>query len=148
MNEIHTELIQFFKEQKAEYNFLLHRTKKEKDAVNILKNGLYFQEQLTKVTDPLSEVSELSLIGNRIFFHPYGSYIVIIAIPKNIKDYEQIVEPASRHQLKEVLGSENILELEEMYKLSPAYIMAYNTSFGKKLHFNRNFFKFHMKMAS
>ncbi len=140
--DIDPELIQFFEDHKEQYNFLLHRTKDKVSALSIMENGLYFEDMLTKVTDPVLGAIEGSLIGNRIFFSPYGSYILIIAIPKEIDEqYDKIVEPVSKENLKTIFDEEEVQDFTEMFKLSNKYILGYNESFSKKLNFNKNFEK-------
>lgn len=142
MDDINIELIQFFKEQARSYDFLLHRTRKEQDALSILENGLYFEGMLTKVTDSLREFSALGLMGNKMFFEPYGSYIIIIAIAKEIKGkYNEIAVPVKKSDLSTLFTTSVLTDFDDMYHLSPRYIMAYNVSFGRKLKFNRHFFE-------
>jgi len=142
LKEIDPELIQFFEEHQEHYNFLLHRTRDEQGARSILENGLYFEEMLNKVTDPIIGAIESSLIGNRVFFQSYGRYILIIAIPKEVNEkYDKLVTPVSKEALTGIFDPDEIEEFTDMYHLSSKYILGYNKAFTRKLNFNRRFEK-------
>lgn len=125
---VKADIIEYLEELSKDYRVFIHRTKNESNAKSILEKGLYFVDNLLKVTQEIGKDIVRELEANRLFLRNYGEYQVIVAIKKiegyNINDR---IEQANGHELKmmlDVLDLEDVNQ-EDIYHLPAPFIKAY-----------------------
>jgi hypothetical protein len=108
--------------------FFLHNTKEFSIVENIMNEGFIFESQLPHSTDRVNPNEPIEITYFLFQRKDYGSYTIIIAIPKTI--YE-IYSAASN---KNDVGIEEILTITEpyfgdndelIYTVSPKHILGY-----------------------
>jgi len=121
--------------------FFLHNTKEFNIVENIMNEGFIFESQLPHSTDRVNPNEPIEITYFLFQRKDYGSYTIIIAIPKTI--YE-IYSAASN---KNNVGIEEILTITEpyfgdndelIYTVSPKHILGYFNIKTTEFYQNRN----------
>lgn len=119
----------------------LHNTREPEIAEKILNEGFLFESQLPHSTDRINPSEQIEINYFFIQRKDYGSYTIVIAIPKQVYS---IYSAASE---KDETGIEEVITIsgpyigdndEPVYRLSPKHILGYfNSVKGEFIH-NRN----------
>jgi hypothetical protein len=121
--------------------FFLHNTKEFDIVERIMNEGFIFESQLAHSTDRVNPRETIEVTYFLIQRKDYGSYSIIIAIPKAI--YENYT--AVSH--KKEVGVEEVLSVTEpfygdndelIYTLSPKHILGYFNNKTSEFYQNRN----------
>jgi hypothetical protein len=115
--------------------FFLHNTKEKNVAEKIMYEGFIFENQLPHSTDRVNPYEPIEVTYFLFQRKDYGSYTIIIAIPKSTYDmYTQFSN-------KNDLGIEDVLTITEpvygdndelIYTISPEHILGfYNNKTGE-----------------
>jgi hypothetical protein len=121
--------------------FFLHNTKEFNIVENIMNEGFIFESQLPHSTDRVNPNEPIEITYFLFQRKDYGSYTIIIAIPRTI--YE-IYSAASN---KNDVGIEEILTITEpyfgdndelIYTVSPKHILGYFNIKTSEFYQNRN----------
>lgn len=119
----------------------LHNTREREIAEKIMNEGFLFESQLPHSTDRVNPSEHIEINYFFIQRKDYGSYTIVIAIPKTIYS---IYSAASE---KEETGIEEVITLtgpytgendEPVYRLSPKHILGYFNSVNGEFIRNRN----------
>jgi hypothetical protein len=108
--------------------FFLHNTKEFNVVENIMNEGFIFESQLAHSTDHVNPKETIEVIYFLIQRKDYGSYTIIIAIPKVIFDIYTGVSNQKDIGIEEVLTvAEPYLgdNDEFIYTLSPKHVLGY-----------------------
>jgi hypothetical protein len=125
--EILAEILMDFKDC---YLFL-HNTREPDIAEKINNEGFLFESQLAYSTDQINPSEHIEITYFFIQRKDYGSYTIVIAIPKKI--YEVYSAASNENDT----GIENILTIKEpfigdneepIYRLSPKHVLGYFNS--------------------
>lgn len=113
----------------------LHNTKEREVAEKILKEGFIFENQLPHSTDRVNPGEPIEITYFLFQRKDYGTYTMIIAIPKDT--YEQYLEYSIVYEI----GIEEVLTIskpylsdndELVYSISPKHVLGYfNTHTGE-----------------
>ena len=127
--------------------FFLHNTKELNVVENIINKGFIFENQLPHSTDLVNPNEPIEITYFLSQRKDYGSYTIIIAIPKIIYEYYSEVSNKNDTCIEEVLTitephySDND---ERIYTVSPKHILGYFNVNTSEFFLNRNwdpFFK-------
>jgi hypothetical protein len=123
--------------------FFLHNTKDIHNVENILNEGFMFENQLAYSTDRINPNDPVEITYFFIQRKEYGSYTIVIAIPKSI--YEQYSAASKKNHL----DIEDVMTITEpffgendelIYTLSPKHILGYfnlkTCSFNQNIHWD------------
>jgi hypothetical protein len=115
--------------------FFLHNTKEKSVAEKIMHEGFIFENQLPHSTDRVNPLEPIEVTYFLFQRKDYGSYTIIIAIPKSTYDIY------THFSNKNDLGIEDILTITEpvygdndelIYTISPEHILGfYNNKTGE-----------------
>ena len=109
-------------------HFFLHNTKEKSIADKILGEGFIFENQLPHSTDRVNPNEPIEVTYFLFQRKDYGSYTIIIAIPKNT--YEKYTLISNQNDI----GIEEVLSInkpyygdndELIYTISPKHILGY-----------------------
>jgi hypothetical protein len=121
--------------------FFLHNTKEFDVVENIMNEGFIFERQLAQSTDRVNPNEAIEISYFLVQRKDYGSFTVIIAIPKVIFDSYTGVSNNKDVCIEEVLtvtdpywGDND----ELMYTLSPKHILGYFNIKTSEFYQNRN----------
>ena len=121
--------------------FFLHNTRDFNIVERLMNEGLIFESQLSHSTDHVNPNEPIEITYFLIQRKDYGSYTIIIAIPKNI------FEIYTDESIKNDVGIEEILTIttpyfgdndEQIYTLSPKHVLGYFNIKTTEFHQNRN----------
>jgi hypothetical protein len=122
-------------------SFFLHNTKDFDVVESIMKEGFIFECQLIHSTDRVNPYESIEVTYFLIQRKDYGTYTVIIAIPK------AIYETYTRISHKKKTGIEEVLSITEpylgdndelIYTVSPKHILGYFNITTSEFYQNRN----------
>jgi hypothetical protein len=108
--------------------FFLHNTKEKLIAEKILKEGFVFENQLPHSTDRVNPKEPIEITYFMFQRKDYGSYTIIIAIPKEVYDLYTRLSNEHNTGIEEVI---TIIEPfigdndELIYTISPKHILGY-----------------------
>jgi hypothetical protein len=121
--------------------FFLHNTKELKVVESIMNEGFVFESQLSHSTDRVNPNAPIEVTYFLFQRKDYGSYTIIIAIPKIIYEIYSGVSNKYDVCIEEVLtitdpyyGDND----ELIYTLSPKHILGYFNIFTSEFYQNRN----------
>jgi hypothetical protein len=121
--------------------FFLHNTKEFDIVENIMNEGFIFESQLAHSTDRVNPNESIEITYFLIQRKDYGSYTVIIAIPKVIYEQYTGVSHKKDVDIEEVMtvtdpyfGDND----ELIYTLSPKHILGYFNIKTSEFYQNRN----------
>ena len=126
--------------------FFLHNTREFDIVENIMNEGFIFENQLAHSTDRVNPAESIEITYFLFQRKDYGSYTVIIAIPKSIYDIYTAVS-----NNKEV-GIEEVVSISEpyygdndelIYTLSPKHVLGYFNLKTSEFYKNRNWDPFY-----
>ena len=126
--------------------FFLHNTKEFDIVENIMNEGFIFENQLAHSTDRVNPAESIEITYFLFQRKDYGSYTIIIAIPKSIYDIYTAVS-----NNKEV-GIEEVVSISEpyygdndelIYTLSPKHVLGYFNLKTSEFYKNRNWDPFY-----
>jgi len=121
--------------------FFLHNTKEFNIVENIMNEGFIFESQLPHSTDRVNPNEPIEITYFLFQRKDYGSYTIIIAIPKTI--YEIYTAASNKNDV----GIEEILTITEpyfgdndelIYTVSPKHILGYYNIKTSEFYQNRN----------
>jgi hypothetical protein len=121
--------------------FFLHNTKEFDIVENIMNEGFFFESQLAHSTDRINPNEAIEVSYFLFQRKDYGSFTIIIAIPKAIYDIYTAVSN------KKDVGIEEVLTVTEpywgdndelIYTLSPKHILGYFNIKTSEFYQNRN----------
>jgi hypothetical protein len=121
--------------------FFLHNTKEFGIVENIMNEGFIFESQLVHSTDRVNPNEPIEITYFLFQRKDYGSYTVIIAIPKVIYEIYTGVSNKKDVGIEEVLTVTNPYygdNDELIYTLSPKHILGYFNIKTSEFHQNRN----------
>jgi len=108
--------------------FFLHNTKEKLIAEKILREGFVFENQLPHSTDRVNPREPIEITYFMFQRKDYGSYTIIIAIPKDV--YDLYTARSNEHDT----GIEEVITITEphigdndelIYTISPKHILGY-----------------------
>ena len=108
--------------------FFLHNTKEKPIAEKILREGFVFENQLPHSTDRVNPNEPIEITYFLFQRKDYGSFTIIIAIPKSTYDHY------TRYSNENDTGIEEVITIIEpyfgdndelIYKISPRHILGY-----------------------
>ncbi|MBA4321235.1 MAG: hypothetical protein C0408_00310 [Odoribacter sp.] len=114
--------------RKGNCYFFLHNTKEKGIAEKILKEGFVFENQLPHSTDRVNPNEPIEITYFLFQRKDYGSYTIIIAIPKATYDFY------TRNSNEHDTGIEEVITITEpfigdndemIYTISPKHILGY-----------------------
>jgi hypothetical protein len=121
--------------------FFLHNTKEIHVVENIINEGFIFESQLTNSCDRVNPDESIEVTYFLSLRKEYGSYTIVIAIPKVIYDvYSEV-------SIKNDVGIEDVLTIvfpyygdndELIYTLSPKHVLGYFNLKTAEFFHNRN----------
>jgi hypothetical protein len=117
----------------------LHNTRNEEIAEKIINEGFLFESQLPHSTDRINPLENVEINYFFIQRKDYGSYTIVIAIPKSTYSlYSEASEEFEKGIEEVITASEPYTgdNDESVYRLSPAHILGYFNS--EKGEFIRN----------
>jgi hypothetical protein len=126
--------------------FFLHNTREFDIVENIMNEGFIFENQLAHSTDRVNPAESIEITYFLFQRKDYGSYTIIIAIPKSIYDIYTAVS-----NNKEV-GIEEVVSISEpyygdndelIYTLSPKHVLGYFNLKTSEFYKNRNWDPFY-----
>lgn len=126
--------------------FFLHNTKEFSVVEDIMNEGFVFENQLPHSTDRVNPYETIEVTYFLFQRKEYGSYTIIIAIPK--KTYEIYLKTSN----KEDIGIEDVLTItdpyygdndELIYNISPKHILGYFNNKTAEFYQNRNWDPFY-----
>ena len=126
--------------------FFLHNTREFDIVENIMNEGFIFENQLAHSTDRVNPAESIEITYFLFQRKDYGSYTIIIAIPKSIYDIYTAVSND-----KEV-GIEELMSISEPYygdndelifTLSPKHVLGYFNLKTSEFYQNRNWDPFY-----
>jgi hypothetical protein len=132
------EMLAFYLKNYAECIVFLHTTRKQETAELILREGFIYESQLSRSTDRVSPLEPVEIIYFLFHRKEYGSFTVVIAIPK--RTYKEFTGKAMDLNvgIEEVFAAEKpfLNENDEYtYRLNPIYIAGYfNINSGEFVH--------------
>jgi hypothetical protein len=121
--------------------FFLHNTKEFSVVESIMNEGFVFESQLPHSTDRVNPNEPIEITYFLFQRKDYGSYTIIICIPKST--YEEYTQVSNRNDL----GIEEILTINEpyfgdndelIYTVSPKHILGYFNIKTTEFYQNRN----------
>jgi hypothetical protein len=121
--------------------FFLHNTKEINVVESIMNEGFVFESQLPHSTDRVNPNEPIEVTYFLFQRKDYGSYTIIIAIPKSI--YEMYSDVSNNNDV----GIEEILTItdpyygdndELIYTVSPKHILGYFNNKTSEFYQNRN----------
>jgi hypothetical protein len=121
--------------------FFLHNTKEFNVVESIMNEGFVFESQLPHSTDRVNPNEPIEVTYFLFQRKDYGSYTIIIAIPKSIYEIYSAVSN------KNDVGIEDVLTITEpyysdndelIYTLSPKHILGYFNIKTSEFYQNRN----------
>ena len=126
--------------------FFLHNTREFDIVENIMNEGFIFENQLAHSTDKVNPAESIEV--TYFFFQrkDYGSYTMIIAIPKSIYEIYMAVSN------KEEVGIEEVMSItkpyygdndELIYTISPKHVLGYFNLKTSEFYQNRNWDPFY-----
>ena len=107
-------------------NLFLHNTKEMKTAEKIMNEGFLFESQLPNSTDMINPNENIEITYFFIQRKDYGSYTIIIAIPKSTYEIYSAASNENDKGIEEVLtiADPYIGDNDEMiYRLSPKHVL-------------------------
>ena len=135
--EILTSILKNFKD----CNFFLHNTREFKIVETIMNEGFIFENQLPHSTDHVNPNEPVEITYFLFQRKEYGSYTIIIAIPKTI--YEIYSDVSNKYDV----GIEEVITTtvpyfgdndELIYTISPKHILGYFNNRTTEFYQNRN----------
>jgi hypothetical protein len=108
--------------------FFLHNTKDKSIADKILREGFIFENQLPHSTDRVNPNEPIEVTYFLFQRKDYGSYTIIIAIPKNTYEKYTLISNENDIGIEEVLSINKPYygdNDELIYTLSPKHILGY-----------------------
>jgi hypothetical protein len=121
--------------------FFLHNTREFSIVENIMNEGFFFESQLSHSTDRVNPNEPIEVSYFFFLRKDYGSYTIIIAIPKIIYEFYTSVSN------KKDVGIEEVLTVtdpyygdndELIYTLSPNHVLGYFNIKTTEFYQNRN----------
>jgi hypothetical protein len=122
-------------------NFFLHNTKEFNVVENIMNEGLIFENQLLSSSDRVNPNEPVEVSYFLLQRKDYGTYTIIIAIPKNIFEKYSVVSNNNDVGIEEVLTITDpyLGDNDEMiYTLSPKHVLGYFNTKTDEFYQNRN----------
>jgi hypothetical protein len=121
--------------------FFLHNTREFLVVENIMREGFIFENQLAHSTDRVNPFESIEVTYFLFQRKDYGSYTVIIAIPKTI--YEMYIGVSNKKDvcIEEVLSVHEPFwgdNDELIYTLSPKHVLGYFNLKTAEFYQNRN----------
>jgi hypothetical protein len=135
--EILTSILKNFKD----CYFFLHNTREFRVVESIMKEGFIFESQLPHSTDQVNTNEPIEITYFLFQRKEYGSYTIIIAIPKVIYEIYSGVSNKYDIGIEEVITTTvpYIGENDELiYTISPKHILGYFNNKSTEFHQNRN----------
>jgi len=126
--------------------FFLHNTREFDIVENIMNEGFIFENQLAHSTDRVNPAESIEITYFLFQRKDYGSYTVIIAIPKSTYDIYTAVSN------KKEIGIEEVVSITEpyygdndelIYTLSPKHVLGYFNLKSSEFYKNRNWDPFY-----
>jgi uncharacterized membrane protein len=124
----------------------LHNTKEFDVVENIMNEGFVFESQLTFSTDRINPNDHVEVAYFLVQRKDYGSYTVIIAIPKNIYEIYSAVSIENDVGIEDVLtiADPNYSDNDELlYTMSPGHVLGYFNIKTADFYQNRNWDPFY-----
>ena len=121
--------------------FFLHNTREFGIVENIMNEGFIFERQLAHSTDRVNPKEPIEVTYFLIHRKDYGSYTIIIAIPKVIYEIYTSVSNKKDVDIEEVLAVTEPYwgdNDELIYTLSPKHILGYFNIKTSEFYQNRN----------
>jgi hypothetical protein len=121
--------------------FFLHNTKELTVVEKIMNEGFIFESQMTQSTDRVNPKEPIEVTYFLIQRKDYGSYTIIIAIPKVIYEIYTGVSNEKEVGIEEVLTISDPYygdNDELIYTLSPKHILGYFNIKTSEFYQNRN----------
>lgn len=117
---------------------LLHTTRDKKIAEAILSEGFIYESQLSHSTDRVAPSEPVEIVYFLFQRKEYGTYTIVIAIPRRTYEYYTRIAMEKDIMLEEVLAVEEarLNDNEELsYRLNPKHIAGYfDMSTGEFVH--------------
>jgi hypothetical protein len=121
--------------------FFLHNTRDFEVVENIMNEGFIFESQLAHSTDRVNPNESIEVTYFLFQRKDYGSYTIIIAIPKEIYEIYTGVSNNKDIDIEEVITITNPYfgdNDELIYTLSPCHILGYFNIKTSEFYQNRN----------
>jgi hypothetical protein len=131
--------------------FFLHNTKEFDIVENIMNEGFIFERQLTQSTDRVNPNEPIEISYFLVQRKDYGSFTVIIAIPKVIYETYTGVSNKKDVCIEEVMTVNDPYwgdNDELIYTLSPKHILGYFNLKTSEFYQNRNWDPFYNNCQS
>jgi hypothetical protein len=122
--------------------FFLHNTKEKSIADKILTEGFIFENQLPHSTDRVNPNEPIEVTYFLFQRKDYGTYTMIIAVPKEI--YDSYTKFSSQHDI----GIEEVITMTEpvygdndelIYTISPKHVLGYYNNKTGEFFYNQNY---------
>jgi hypothetical protein len=126
--------------------FFLHNTRDFEVVENIMNEGFIFESQLAHSTDRVNPNESIEVTYFLFQRKDYGSYTIIIAIPKDIYEIYTGVSNNKDIDIEEVMTITNPYfgdNDELIYTLSPKHILGYFNIKTSEFYQNRNWDPFY-----
>jgi hypothetical protein len=126
--------------------FFLHNTKEFDIVESIMNEGFIFESQLTRSSDRVSPNDPIEVTYFLLQRKDYGTYTVIIAIPKVIYDIYTVISHSKDIGIEDVLSVSDPYygdNDELIYTLSPKHILGYFNIKTSDFYQNRNWDPFY-----
>lgn len=121
--------------------FFLHNTKELNVVEDIMNEGFVFESQLAHSTDRINPNEAIEVTYFLFQRKDYGSYTIIITIPKSIYEIYTGISNKNEIGIEEVLTSNEPYygdNDELIYKVSPKHILGYFNIKTTEFYQNRN----------
>jgi hypothetical protein len=131
--------------------FFLHNTRDFDTVESIMNEGFIFENQLSHSSDRVNPDEPIEVAYFLFQRKDYGTYTVIIAIPKAIYEIYTSVSHKKDIDIEEVLTSANPYygdNDELIYRLSPRHILGYFNIKTSEFYQNRNWDPFYNNCLS
>jgi hypothetical protein len=121
--------------------FFLHNTREFSVAEKIMNEGFIFESQLAHSTDRVNPNEPIEVTYFLFQRKDYGTYTMILAIPRNI--YENYSDVSNKNDT----GIEEVMTInepyfgdndEQIYKISPKHILGYFNTRSAEFYKNLN----------
>jgi|WetSurMetagenome_2_1015567.scaffolds.fasta_scaffold386795_1 hypothetical protein len=108
--------------------FFLHNTKEKSIAEKIMNEGFIFENQLPHSTDRVNPNEPIEVTYFLFQRKDYGSYTMIIAIPKEVYDHYTLTSNLNETGIEEILSINEPYygdNDELVYTISPRHLLGY-----------------------
>ncbi len=108
--------------------FFLHNTKEKEIAEKITEEGFIFENQLPHSTDRVNPLEPIEVTYFLFQRKDYGSYTIIIAIPKRVYDNYTLISNINDTGIEDVMTTTKPYYSDNdelIYTVSPKHILGY-----------------------